>query len=270
MSHEIIDSKAGAVTAPPRRPRPASSQHRLSMRPETREAWRCSLLDRFPDRVQREILESARPLELTGGDTLEPLAADTQRRLESPPCALVVSGLLRTYVMSGARQMTLRYLGPGMILGVPGAIAAVPAVDAQAVSDSRMLMLNPATLARLAQREPTVAWELARAVSECVYDCVATLSDNVFLPVRSRVARHLLDLATREDSRVVVRAGTQDIADATGTVREVVGRALRQLREEELVIRDAEVLVLVDLDALHKVSAGTRPRAADPGDELPS
>jgi CRP-like cAMP-binding protein len=137
-------------------------------------------------------------------------------------------------------------------------------VDAQAVSDTSLLMLSSLSLVRLAQREPAVAWELARYLSACVFECVETLSGNVFLPVRRRVARHLLELATREDARVIVRATTQDIADATGTVREVVSRTMRALREEGFVSRDGEALVLPDLGALHQLADGVDPPIASP------
>jgi CRP/FNR family cyclic AMP-dependent transcriptional regulator len=222
--------------------------------PEAGEAWRCSLFGGLPDALQDRLLADVQEYELPAGEVLQPEAADSRRRLSAPPCALVVSGLLRTYVMSGTRQVTLRYLGPGMVVGIPGAISSVAAVDAQAITDSRILALSAARLARLARTEPELAWELARFLSDCVYECVEILSGNVFLPVRCRVARHLLDLAAREDSQVVVRASTQDIADATGTVREVVGRAMRELREEGLVARDGELLVLRDLGALHSLS----------------
>ena len=49
---------------------------------------------------------------------------------------------------------------------------------------------------------------------------------NMFLPVQARVARHLIDLASLQDDVLVVTAGHQEIADAIGSVREVVSRAL--------------------------------------------
>jgi hypothetical protein len=57
---------------------------------------------------------------------------------------------------------------------------------------------------------------------------------------------------------MVVPATVQTIADATGTVREVVTRLLRELREEGLVGRHNGSLVLLDLAGIHSVSAGQR------------
>jgi CRP/FNR family transcriptional regulator len=69
--------------------------------------------------------------------------------------------------------------------------------------------------------------------------------NNVFLSVRQRVARHLLDLAVQEQpAGLVVHASHQDIADAIGSVREVVSRVIRELRTEGLVTRSGDTIVL--------------------------
>jgi hypothetical protein len=46
------------------------------------------------------------------------------------------------------------------------------------------------------------------------------------------------------------------MADAIGSVREVVGRTIRDLRDRGLVCRTAEGLCLQDPDGLHSVALG--------------
>jgi CRP/FNR family transcriptional regulator, cyclic AMP receptor protein len=88
------------------------------------------------------------------------------------------------------------------------------------------------------------------------------LAHNVFAPVRSRVARYLLDVATpagaghvaapshvAEPSHVAA-ASYEDIAGAIGTVREVVARTLAALRDDGLIRRTEEGIALIDLDGL--------------------
>ena len=74
------------------------------------------------------------------------------------------------------------------------------------------------------------------------------------MQVRQRVARHLLDLAVREDGVLVVRATQQDLADAIGSVREVVSRAVMGFREQGLLARSSEGLVVLDPAGLHRES----------------
>jgi CRP-like cAMP-binding protein len=73
--------------------------------------------------------------------------------------------------------------------------------------------------------------------------------------MRQRVARHLLDLAVRESEGLVVYASHQNIADAIGSVREVVSRVLRELRADGLVDRAGERIILRRPTELHRLVA---------------
>ena len=66
------------------------------------------------------------------------------------------------------------------------------------------------------------------------------------------MARHLLDLAVerRRGSELVVAIAQQDLADAAGTVREVVVRALRELREDGLLRTRRDGILLLDPERL--------------------
>jgi hypothetical protein len=59
----------------------------------------------------------------------------------------------------------------------------------------------------------------------------------------------------------VVQASHQDIADAIGSVREVVSRTLARLEVEGLVRRVAKVVVLQDPPQLHDLARGHKPHA---------
>jgi glyoxylase-like metal-dependent hydrolase (beta-lactamase superfamily II) len=81
----------------------------------------------------------------------------------------------------------------------------------------------------------------------------------VFGSVRQRVAAHLLDLASdrqRPGGRLVARVSQQELADAAGSVREVVARALRDLRVAEIVATAADSVVILDPARLYAESAG--------------
>ena len=82
---------------------------------------------------------------------------------------------------------------------------------------------------------------------------------NAFGSVRQRVAAHLLDLASdrqRPGGRLVARVSQQKLADAAGSVREVVARALRDLRAAGIVATAADSIVILDPARLYAESGG--------------
>jgi CRP/FNR family transcriptional regulator len=75
------------------------------------------------------------------------------------------------------------------------------------------------------------------------------------------VARHLLDLAAehQQQAALVAPVSQQELADAVGTVREVVARVLRDLRVDGLIRPTRHGIAVLDPARLH--------RRADPAAE---
>jgi len=107
----------------------------------------------------------------------------------------------------------------------------------QALVSSELLALDPLRLQRAADRDHAVARAYLDELGERVLTFVAAIPGSAFTTVRQRVARHLLDLASERQrgAELVARVSQQDLADAVGSVREVVVRVLRELRAEGLV-----------------------------------
>jgi CRP/FNR family transcriptional regulator, cyclic AMP receptor protein len=65
------------------------------------------------------------------------------------------------------------------------------------------------------------------------------------------VSRHLLDLAAQREpgrdrtTEIVVLVSQQELADAAGTVREVVVRVLREFRQEGVVRTESDQIVIL-------------------------
>lgn len=175
---------------------------------------------------------------------------------------LVVSGLIRVYLQSlDGRQITLRYVTDGDLLGLPmvlapDAMVTVPAQAASTLTDCHLVRLSPQRFRTVVERAAVNMWPLLSELAFLFTGTTDMLAENLFLPVRARVARHLLDLATREDRRLVVHASQQQIADAIGSVREVVSRALVWMRDEGILHRDGAVYVIDDASRLHVVATG--------------
>lgn len=153
--------------------------------------------------------------------------------------AVMMRGLLRVYMHAGdGRQVTVRYVRAGDMLGVPALIGGPAPVFVQAVTDGTAFFFDISRVERAARNDASLAWALAEESVQRLYDVLEELAGNAFASVRQRVARHLLDLATShlEASRTLTAlVNQQDLANSVGSVREVVARVLAELRSERLI-----------------------------------
>jgi CRP/FNR family transcriptional regulator len=109
--------------------------------------------------------------------------------------------------------------------------------------------MSPAVARRLAGTDARIARVLLTELSERVKGFIVEISGGAFTTVRQRVARHLLDLASQGMSgpaELRVLVSQRELADAVGTVREVVLRVLREFRAEGLIRTERDRIVIVD------------------------
>lgn len=173
--------------------------------------------------------------------------------------AAVLDGVVRVFTVStGGRQLTVRYCRPGDVFGLASAIAgsAVP-TSAEAVTPVVLAVLPAPALRDLAMRDAEFAWSLAHEVAAVSMDGVRALADIGQRSTLSKVATHLLEWAdTTRDGTTVARANHQQLADATGTAREVVTRALASLRDGGMVETRRGAVVITDPPALARIAEG--------------
>lgn len=201
------------------------------------------------------------------GDTLADLIANATRsrvaagatiRREGDEGAhfqLVLSGLLRVFVTAkDGRTLTVRYCRPGSLMGTVSLFAAPFSMPAsiQAVTDASILSFPPALVRGAAERDALVARALLNELSQRVLSFIAEIPGSAFASVRQRIARHLLDLASAEQngSELVATVSQQELADAVGTVREVVVRVLREFREQNMIETGRSGITLVNPERL--------------------
>lgn len=157
-----------------------------------------------------------------------------------PYLLLLVDGFLRVAVLApDGRSLTVRYLRRGELSGVVSLFSPGYALAAsvQALVDSDLVRFDAAVVIGLAERDLRVARAVIDELSERVVNFVAEIPGSAFSTVRQRVARHLLDLASqqRHGDRLVAPVSQQALADAVGSVREVIVRVLHDLRSEGVI-----------------------------------
>lgn len=137
------------------------------------------------------------------------------------------------------RTLTVRYCRTGALIGVLSLYAEpfVMPVTTQAVADSELVEIRPAVVRRLADRDIRVARALLLELSERAAAFASEIGGSAFSSIRQRIARHLLDLATHRQrgSELIAQVSQQELADAVGTVREVVVRTLREFRHDGIL-----------------------------------
>ena len=218
------------------------------------DALRRSFLGKLPRDVVEELVAGGHRSEYPAGSTI-------YREGSAPRAELVVRGLLRVYMTSPeGRQVTVRYAREAEVLGIAVIVGGPANVSVQTLADSSLFSLDARRLTAAARRDGRVAWALAEELNRRLYDTLQQTAINTFGSVKQRVAAHLLDLASaqqRPKDRLLARVSQQELADAVGSVREVVARALRELRLAGLVATGPDSVVIVDPTGLHQESWST-------------
>lgn len=203
------------------------------MEPAVRAAVKRSFLSALPAPALERLL---------AGAVLEAVAAGTTtyRAGGEPRPSLIVSGIFRSYFAGpDGRQVTVRYAREGDVLGVVAAHGGPAPLHVQALTDAERLRLDIDTLRDTARHDPSVAWALTGELTNTVHALWNELAATAFASVPQKVARHLLEIAAREQEAeggtLVAHVSQQELADLVGSVREVVARALRDLRDERIV-----------------------------------
>lgn len=207
-----------------------------------------SFLGRLPWDVVDELIAEGQRTDYPAGSTI-------YREGAAPREALVVRGLLRVFMTSpDGRQVTVRYAREADVLGIAVMVGGPVNVAVRTITDSSLFSIDGRRLTEAARRDARVAWALAEELNRRLYDTLQQTAINTFGSVKQRVAAALLDLASAQQGprdRLVAQVSQQELADAVGSVREVVARALRELRLAGLVATGPHSVLIVDPTGLH-------------------
>jgi CRP-like cAMP-binding protein len=224
--------------------------------PQARRAWDSSFLSEVSANVARELLKHSWESRFRSGQVFYRGAHHADMAI----LAIVATGRIRIFVRSAdGRQATVRYAEPGAVIGLPAVLAGGGKIDGEAIDDVLLLRLSPGHFRALAQRDGQLAFLVACYLAGQLAEAQDLLSTDLFTDVRTRVARHLLDLASIENGSFVVMASHQAIADAIGSVREVVTRSIRGLDAAGLIKREGRSTILLNPAALHELASGREP-----------
>ena len=166
-------------------------------------------------------------------------------------CIVARGFVSHSQMSTEGREHVLGYLGPGRLLNLTavvdggvqvGMLQALTAVDLYTVAAEAFLSLMT--------HHADLAVAVARALAQDNRQLAETARGLALDPVRTRLAAFLLAFAEHSPPQ---QRWTQDmIAAQIGTVRDVVGRILRDMTQEGLISRDRGQLVILDRAGLSR------------------
>jgi CRP/FNR family transcriptional regulator len=147
------------------------------------------------------------------------------------------------------REQVLSTIGPGENFDLVPVLDGEPCPStARAMSQVECLLLPREELQSLIYRHPGLAIAAMQAMAHQLRSLVDLVEDLAFRSVRARLARQLLAVAGGGSAAIT----QQELAERTGTIREMAGRTLRRMAEEGLVRLERGRVVVLDATGLRR------------------
>lgn len=170
------------------------------------------------------------------------------------------------YVVSGSlaivseepdgRELILGYVNAGEFVGELGLFVRAErrevtlrtrsACDLAQISHERLMQLFSN---QLANECPRILYAIGAHISKRLLDTSRKASRLAFMDVRNRIARTLLDLCQEPDAMshpqgTQIKVSRQELARIVGCSREMAGRVLKNLQEEDLLYARGKTVVV--------------------------
>lgn len=206
------------------------------------KAIRASFLGSLPAQKLDQLLHGSAVRQVPAGEIMV-------REGDPSWACLVCAGALRLFLTSpSGRQVTTRCARTGEVVGISTVLRHDHRTRAnvQTQTESVLLVFEVNTLRGVAHRDAEVACAFAEEVSNRAAHFSHEIANGAFLPLRYRIIRYLLDTAgaQRTTGDLVASVTQQQLADAVGSVREVIGRVLRELEAGGIVRRQRGTVTL--------------------------
>ncbi|TPW18649.1 MAG: CRP/FNR family transcriptional regulator cyclic AMP receptor protein [Halothiobacillaceae bacterium] len=158
------------------------------------------------------------------------------------------------------REIVLAYLNPGDFFGEMGLFEAKRDRSAwiRARSACEIAEISYTKFRRLAQEDPDILFALAGQMAVRLRRTSGTVRRLAFMDVTGRIARALQDLCKEPDALthpdgMQIRITRQELGRIVGCSREMVGRVLKTLEQQNLIgVKGKTIVVIGDRDKLRE------------------
>ena len=152
---------------------------------------------------------------------------------------------------SDGREIVLAYLNKGDFFGEMGLFDEQHSRSAwvRARSSCEVAEISYTKFRQVAQEHPDIVFAMASQMAARLRLTSRKVSDLAFMDVSGRVARTLLDLCKQPDAMthpdgMQIRITRQEIGKIVGCSREMVGRVLKSMEEQELISVKGKTIVV--------------------------
>jgi CRP/FNR family cyclic AMP-dependent transcriptional regulator len=167
---------------------------------------------------------------------------------------LVESGLGRAFwSLPDGRQTTVAIVRPNELVGATVSLGHTPWLFMQFITESTVVALDTDVVRTLAATELEMSAAISLDLAMRIRDAYRLIAVRSLGNIRERVAYDLLDRSAQSQlvvGRLEVTATQADLADSIGSSREVMSRALRDLRAEGIVETAPGLIRVLDPDRL--------------------
>lgn len=167
---------------------------------------------------------------------------------------MVSSGVVRVYLTSAdGREQVLQLARPGDSFNDVAVFDGLPNLaNASAMSQVLLYSVSRVDLQHIMERFPSVRKSAVDVLAGQLRRLVSLVTDLSFKRVTARLARLLLEQSqTAEVSPYITQ---QQMATMIGTVREMIGRAIKDLELAGAIRMERHRIVIVDIKLLEKIS----------------
>ncbi len=167
---------------------------------------------------------------------------------------LVQTGAVKLFLTSAeGREQVLGIARPGDSFNDVAALTGSHCLtNATTMSAVQLYTLNGDDLRRIMGQHPAVRENALLVLSREIKRLISLVADLSFMRVTARLARLLLEQSTAGPG--APRLTQQQMAAMVGTVREMIGRALKDLEIEGAIRMERHRIVIADVTALKRLS----------------
>ena len=149
------------------------------------------------------------------------------------------------------REIVLAYLNPGDFFGEMGLFQEEAGRSAwvRARTECELAEISYPRFRQVAQDDPEILFALAAQMAARLRTTSRKVGDLAFLDVTGRIARTLLDLTKEPDAMthpdgMQIRITRQELGRIVGCSREMAGRVLKSLEEQQLISVKGKTIVV--------------------------
>ena len=173
-------------------------------------------------------------------------------RDESHTLYYIISGSVSVVIEDDdCNEIVLAYLNPGDFFGEMGLFEQNMKRSAWVITrtECEIAEIHYSQFMTLARENPEILFQLSAQLADRLRNTSRKVSNLAFMDVTGRVARALLDLAKQPDAMthpdgMQIKITRQEIAKIVGCSREMAGRVIKTLEEDNLISAHGKTIVV--------------------------